>query len=208
MRIGIVMVAAMLLMSGLPTPPAAAAIPDSITVDPVGAAGAWAPGGSVMFMNGTSMSLAATSESQMPVQLAIAGSCALSGARVTAEGGSGACTLTALTRPGNGFAGASNTYRILLTPGWQTAPLAAPASGVIARGTRVRLGRAGLVTTAGQPVEWRVTKGRGVCELIRTANGAMSVMARRTGACNVRASAPGVDGQWKSYAVYRLYTIS
>ena len=208
MRVGFVMGAALLLIAGLPTGTAAAASPDSITVDPVGAAAAWTPGGSVTFMNGTSMSLVATAESQMPVQLAIAGSCALAGTRVTAKGGSGSCTLAALTRPGNGYAGASNTYRILLAPGWQTAPLAAPASGTIARGTRVKLGQARLVTTAGQPVEWRVTKGRGVCELIRSASGATSVIARRSGACNARASAPGVDGQWNAYAVFRVYTIS
>ena len=208
MRVGIVIGAATLLISGLSTGAAAAASPDSITVDPVGAAAAWTPGGSVTFMNGTSMSLVATAESQMPVQLAIAGSCALSGARVTAQAGSGSCTLTALTRPGNGYAGASNTYRILLAPGWQTAPLAAPASGAIARGKRMKLGRAGLVTTAGQAVEWRVTKGRGVCELIRSASEATWVIARRSGSCNVRASAPGVDGQWNAYAVYRIYTIT
>ena len=199
---------ALLLVAGLGAGTAVAASPDSITVDPVGAAAVWVPGGSVTFMNGTSMALAATAESQMPVQLAIAGSCALSGARVTAQAGSGSCTLTALTRPGNGFSGASNTYRILLAPGWQAAVLAAPASGVIARGTRVRLGRAGLETTAGQPVDWTVTKGKRVCELIRSPRGATSILARRSGACNVRASAPGVDGHWNAYAVYRRYTIT
>lgn len=208
MRIGVVIGAALLLTAGLSTGTAAAASADSITVDPVGAAAPWAPGGSVTFMNGTSMSLTATSQSQMPVQLAVAGSCALSGTRVTAQAGSGSCTLTALTRSGNGYAGASNTYRILLAPGWQTAPLAAPASGAIARGQRVRLGRAGLVTTSGQPVEWRVTKGRGVCELIRSSSGAAFVLARRSGSCNVRASALGVEGQWNAYAVFRVYTIS
>lgn len=208
MRVGVVIGVALLLASGFSTGTATAAGPDSITVDPVGAAAAWIPGGSVTFMNGTSMSLLATAESQMPVQLAIAGSCALVGVRVTAQAGAGSCTLTALTRPGNGLAGASNTYRILLAPGWQTAPLIAPPSGSIARGQRVRLGRASLVTTAGQPVEWRVTKGREVCKLIRSPKGATSVIAQRSGACNVRASAPGVEGQWNAYSVYRIYTIS
>ena len=207
-RIGVVLGSALLLVTGLGAGTALAAGADSITVDPVGAASPWTPGGAVTFMNGTSMALVATSESQMPVQLAVAGSCGLTGARITAQEGNGSCTLTALTRAGNGFSGTSNTYRILLAPGWQTAPLAAPASGMRELGSRTRLGRASLVTTAGQPVVWRVTKGRRLCELRRTPSGATWLLARRTGSCNVRASAPGVDGQWNAYAVFRVYTIS
>ena len=202
-----VVVGALVLMAFLGAGPATAASEDSIIVDPVGAAGAWTPGGAVTFMNGTSMALVATSDSQMPVQLAVAGPCVLVGGRITAQSGAGSCTLTALTRPGNGYGGASNTYRILLAPGWQTAPLDAPASGSLTPGTRVRLGRPGLVTTAGQTVAWRVTKGRGSCKVVRTATGATRLLVGRAGSCYVRASAPAVEGQWQAYAVFRAYVI-
>ena len=199
--------AGVILVAFLGAGPASAASEDSIIIDPVGAAGAWTPGGAVTFMNGTSMALVAASESQMPVQLAVAGPCVLAGGRITAQSGAGSCTLTALTRPGNGYGGASNTYRILLAPGWQTAPLDAPASGSLTPGTRVRLGRPGLVTTAGQTVAWRVTKGRGSCKVVRTATGATRLLVGRAGSCYVRASAPAVEGQWQAYAVFRAYVI-
>jgi hypothetical protein len=71
----------------------------------------------------------------------------------------------------------------------------------------VKLGRPGLVTTAGQTVAWRVTKGRGSCKIVRTASGATRLVVRRGGSCNVRASAPTVEGEWKAYAVFRAYVI-
>ncbi|MUH46903.1 MAG: hypothetical protein F2793_10375, partial [Actinobacteria bacterium] len=180
---------------------------DSITVDPVGAAGAWVPGGSVTFMNGTSMALATSSTSNMPVQLAESGPCMLAGNRLTARSGSGSCTVTALTRSGNGFSGAANTYRVLLTPGWQTARLAAPASGVVNRGAVVKLGKPNLRTTAGQLVTWKVTAGKAQCAVVFTSDGTAKLKARKRGPCNIRATAPGVDGQWNRYAVYRAYVI-
>lgn len=159
--------------------------------------------------NGRPYPMTSYSSSGAPVVFTTVGECAVVGNILTAGAGNGICTLTAGTASGGGFSAATASYDIIMTPGAQSVPNAAPRSGRISPGTKVLLGRRGtsLVSSAGQPVTWKVTKGRRLCTIVMRAHRIVLVAGTRTGTCVVVASAPAVPDQWTAMAFSRTYRI-
>ena len=53
---------------------------------------------------------------------------------------------------------------------------------------------------------WRVTTGKTRCHIKRTA-ATYRVVFDRKGVCRVRATAPGIPGQWAPFSSYRTYRV-
>lgn len=181
---------------------------DVITVDPVGVAAPWTPGGAVNLPNGSSTALTVTAASKNKVTLSIVGPCALSGNSVVVKGVGGTCVLTAKTAGGNGYAPVTQTYRVVPGRGTQTAKVVAPVSGTTFRvGQRARLGRLAATTNVGKQVIWTVRpKYKRVCSVYMTGKN-YKVRMKKRGTCIVVGKAPAVPGQWSQFKVVRTYRV-
>lgn len=181
---------------------------DVITVDPVGVAAPWTPGGTVNLPNGSSTALTVTAASKNKVTLSIVGPCSLSGNSVVIRGVGGTCVLTAKTSGGNGYAAVTQTYRVVPGRGTQTAKVVAPASGSTYRvGQRVRLGRLAATTNIGKQVTWEVRpKYKRVCSVYMTGKN-YKVRMKKRGTCIVVGKAPSIPGQWSQFKVVRTYRV-
>lgn len=180
---------------------------DVITVDPVGVAAPWAPGGAVNLPNGSSTPLTVTATSKNKVTLSIVGPCALNGNSVVVRGVGGTCVLTAKTSGGNGYSAVTQTYRIVPGRGTQTAKVVAPVSGTYRLGQRFRLGRLAATTNVGKQVTWQVRpKYKKNCRVYMTRKNYKIKMTRR-GTCVVVGKAPAIPGQWSQFKVVRTYRI-
>lgn len=178
---------------------------DVITVDPVGVAAAWKPGGTVMLPNGSSTPLTVTAASKNKVTLSIVGPCVLSGNAVVVRGVGGTCVLTAKTSGGNGYSAVTQTYNVIPGRGTQTAKIVAPASGTYRVGQRFRLGRLNATTNIGKQVVWKVLpRYKKKCRVYTTKKN-FKLKLKRPGTCVVVAKAPRVDGQWSRLRVKRIY---
>lgn len=180
--------------------------PDAITLNPVGSAGAWAPGASATLYNGASVTLSTSSASGSEVQLRIAGPCSLNGNIVKVNGAGTPCTLTASTKGGNGYAPVTQQYIIQTVAGPQTASVSAPKSGSYAKGKKLKLSALGTVTNLNQPVRWKVTKGGSYCKVIK-GGGYYKLSLVKKGKCTVKGSAPAISNQWTAYSTTRNYTV-
>ena len=183
----------------------AALTQDTITVGPEGAT-PWSPSTPVVLANGTVVTLSVSSTSKLAVRLSLVGPCALAGNTLTVRGVGGNCVLTASTKGGNGYAPASQKYTIGTGQGAQTAVIKAPPSGRYAKGRTLRLGRLNAVTSVNQPIGWRVTKGTKRCAVLQTAR-FYTLKLKKRGVCRVRATAPGIPGQWAPFSTTRTYTV-
>jgi len=135
----------------------------------------------------------------------VIGDCTLKGPFLTATSGSGLCTVTGTSAASGAFLGATESWPIALVPGTQTATIVAPPSGKVRVGRTVTLATASTRTNAGQRVVWSITSGGSRCAL-STKSGRVRLTFTRAGACNVRASASAVPGQWNAFRVTRSYT--
>jgi hypothetical protein len=180
---------------------------DSITLTPAGQ-GTWAPNGSYPVGNGTTLNFSATTLSGAAVTLTDTGPCTISGLSLTATQGSGGCILTATSPGGNGYAGIAQNYTIQLVPGTQVPRVQPRQSGPIKRGAKVTLeGPGNNDTNAGQNMSWKVTSGKANCKLRFPSNGSVRLEAVKAGSCNVRATAPGVPGQWNNLVINRSFNV-
>lgn len=180
---------------------------DVITVDPVGVATAWKPGGTVTLPNGSSTPLTVTATSKNKVTLSIVGPCALSGNALVIRGVGGTCVLTAKTAGGNGYSAVTQTYNVIPGRGTQTAKVVAPASGNYYRGRSLRLGRLAATTNIGTQVVWKVRpKYKKTCRVFTTKKN-FKVKLKRPGTCVVVGKARSVPGQWSQFKVVRTYRV-
>ncbi len=180
--------------------------PDAITVTPAGSSTPWSTTTSVPLPNGSQVELVVASTSKLPVTLAVVGPCALSASTLVVKGVGGSCLLTASTKGNGTYAPATQRYTIGTGVGRQTAALAAPPSRSVPRHSSLRLSRIKATTNIGQPITWRVTTGQARCHIKRTAATYRVVLSRK-GTCRVRATAPGIPGQWAPFSTYRTYRI-
>jgi len=155
--------------------------------------------------NGETVSLNATTTGGGSPTLSVIGDCTLKGPFLTATSGSGLCTVTGTSAASGAFLGATESWPIALVPGTQTATIVAPPSGKVRVGRTVTLATASTRTNAGQRVVWSITSGSSRCAL-STKSGRVRLTFTRAGACNVRASASAVPGQWNAFRVTRSYT--
>jgi len=184
------------------------ALADVITVDPVGGRPPLNPAVPFTLGNGASVQFITSSFSGTPVTLTASGQCTVNGVVLTANSGSGSCTLTATTPGGRGYSAGSASYPISLVPGTQTAAIKAANSGRINKKAKVTLGASGLTTNAGQVVSWKVPKkSRSVCSIITEGNNVKVRAANKRGTCDVIGSARAVPGQWNAYRVTRTYIV-
>lgn len=181
---------------------------DSITLTPAGQ-GTWAPNGSYPMGNGTTLNFSATTLSGAAVSLTDTGPCTIAGLSLTATQGSGGCILTATSPGGNGYAGIQQNYTIQLVPGTQVPRVIPRQSGSIKLGKKITLeGPGNNDTNAGQNMSWRVTSGKANCKLRFPANGSVRIEGVKVGSCNVRATAPGIPGQWNNLVLNRSYRVN
>lgn len=180
---------------------------DVITVDPVGVAAAWKPGGTINLPNGSSTPLTVTAVSKNKVTLSINGPCALSGNALVVRGVGGTCVLSAKTAGGNGYSPVTQAYNVVPGRGTQTAKVVAPESGNYSRGRSLRLGRLAATTNIGKQVTWQVRpKYKRNCRVYTTSKN-FKVKLVRPGTCIVVGKAPAVPGQWSQFKVVRTYRI-
>lgn len=156
---------------------------------------------------GAPAAVTATTASGTAVQTTTSSTCAYADGQLTAKAGTGTCTVT-FSSPGLGAyaPSAATTWTIPLSMGRQTATIAAPKSGTLARWNPVALGAKGLKTNAGVPVRWSVTKGASACQ-IGWKGGNVVLRTRAQGTCTVRAHAGGAAGVWEDFTVTRNYRI-
>lgn len=173
---------------------------DQLTVGPTGQL-PWTPGAGYPVRFGTPLVFTTKSSSSSPVTLSVTGPCTINGSTLSVSAGSGTCTLTAKSSGNATLAPATQNYTITLILGQQTAQLSAPPAGRVAKKTSYLLSSAGLKSSAGQPVTWRVTKGSARCRAEQNSTGAWTLRTIKKGTCVVVASAPAVPGQWG--ALYR-----
>lgn len=179
---------------------------DRITIGPVGQA-PWAPRAGYPLRNASSVTVASSSQSGAPVTLAISGPCTLTGQSIRASTGSGSCTLSA-SSPGRGSFGPGTQVNIMtLIRGVQTATLNPPPAGTLQRGRYYRLAAPGTVTSAGNPVKWRVSFAPKRCKVLKQSDGSYLLRAKKVGRCNVKAYSKTVPGQWLSFKKYYRYTV-
>jgi hypothetical protein len=179
---------------------------DNIVLTPTGQA-SWAANGNYQVANGTTITFTGATSSGAAVVLVDRGPCNVSGLSVTADQGSGACTLFASSPGGNGYGPNTVTYNISLVPGTQVPAFTPPVSGTYRSGRVVVLEAANQQdTNAGQLINWRVRPGSSsVCRLLFPSNGATTLRLTRRGTCNVVATAPAVPGQWNAMNLTRSY---
>ena len=169
--------------------------------------GTWAPNGTYTLGNGTVFTFQATTQSGAPVTLTNQGPCQTAGLTLTIDTGSGQCGLVAASAGGNGYAPVQQGYTVSMTPGLQTATLAAPNNGGFSTGRTVRLQNPAQGTTnARDSVQWRVTSGGSRCRLVYPNSGAVNVRLVRPGQCTVVARAPAVANAWQAFQLRRTYT--
>ena len=179
---------------------------DRITIGPSGQA-AWPPRAGYPLRNASSVTVVASSQSGAPVTLAISGPCTLAGSTVRASTGSGSCTLSA-TSPGRGAFGPGTQVNIMtLIRGVQSATLNPVPAGTLQRGRYYRLASPGTVTSAGNPVTWRVSFAPKRCKVLKQSDGSYLLRAKKLGRCNVKAYSKTVPGQWLPFKKYYRYTV-
>lgn len=157
--------------------------------------------------NGSVITFQIKTASGAAAALAVTGPCSVNGNTITVTQASGQCVATVSSPGGNGYAANQAQYVLNLTPGTQTAALDAPASGKKKKGKTYMLENASQGTTnAGQPITWKITKGKGsVCSLVFASDGSVKVKISKKGYCTVVASAPGVAGAWNAFSLTRQY---
>lgn len=175
-----------------------AANPDFITLTPSGQP-SWQTTSANVLLNGQRLTMNASTLSGNSVTLTTAKPCILQGSVLTANQGSGSCTLTAQSNGGNGYGMVTQTYAVNLDPGVQTANLSAPDSGKVNAGKVVLLLKPGVRTNANRTIVWRVTSGSNICKLIFPSDGSVKLQGQRNGSCTVVASANAVKNQWQAY---------
>ena len=94
-----------------------------------------------------------------------------------------------------------------LIRGVQTATLNPPPAGTLQRGRYYRLAAPGTVTSAGNPVKWRVSFAPKRCKVLKQSDGSYLLRAKKVGRCNVKAYSKTVPGQWLSFKKYYRYTV-
>lgn len=169
--------------------------------------GTWAPNGTYSLPNGSSTTMQASSISGSAVTLTETGPCQVSGLTITVPVGSGTCNIQARTAGSNGYAPVTFGYTVNAVPGQQTAVIAAPQSGKVAKGRTIVLETPDQVdTNAGQNINWKITKGKGsVCKLVYPNDGSVNLKMTGKGKCTVKGYAPGIPNQWAPYQVMRTY---
>ncbi len=157
--------------------------------------------------NATVITFTAQTASGAPVTFAGSGPCTITPTTFTANTGSGQCQLTASSPGGNGYGPVTGTVTVNLTPGTQTAKLAAPQSGKVNVGKTITLEKASQgKTNVGQPITWSITKGKNsVCKLVFADNGAVKLKMLKKGYCDVKAKAPAISGKWNKFVLTRTY---
>lgn len=168
--------------------------------------GTWSPNGTYTLPNGSSTTMTASTLSGAPVTLTETGPCVVSGLTITVPVGNGQCNIQAKSAGGAGYAGVTYGYTVNAGLGQQTATVAAPLSGKIAKGRTVLLEAPGQSdTNAGQNIGWKITKGKGVCRINYPADASVTLTKLKKGSCTVKGFAPGVPGQWAPFTVMRTY---
>ena len=166
------------------------------------------PGASYQLANGSVVTYTATTASGSPATFTETGPCTLTGNTLTVTQGNGQCRVTANSAGGNGLTPTSGTVTVNLVPGTQAPRGNVRASGRVNRGDTVTIvTSANNVTNAGQRMTWRVTSGSRFCELRFPSNGNIRLRAVRNGDCDVRGTAPAVDGQWNRLVINRTYRV-
>ena len=180
--------------------------PDTITINPAGAAGPWPAGSTQGLPNGATVQLNVASASGLPVNLAVTNPCSLAGTTLNVLGVGAPCTLTATTAGGNGFAPGNQSWTIVQGVGTQTATVSPAPSGVYKRGASLRLAPVSARTNLGKPITWAVTSGKAACKVTK-AKGTWKVKLVKKGGCTVQGSAPAVPGQWAAFSTSASYTV-
>lgn len=185
----------------------AATLPaDRITIGPTGQA-PWPPRAGYPLRNASTVTVATSSASGAAVTLAISGPCTLTGQTIRANTGSGSCTLSA-SSPGRGaFGPGTQVNTMTLIRGVQTATLNPVPAGTLQRGRFYRLAGPGTLTSAGNPVKWRVSFAPKRCKVLKQSDGSYLLRAKKLGRCNVKAYSPPVAGQWLPFKKLYRYTV-
>lgn len=166
------------------------------------------PGATYQLPNGSVVTYTATTASGSLATFSETGPCTISGNTVTVTQGNGQCRVTATSPGGNGLTATSATVIVNLVPGAQTPRGNVRASGRVNRGDTVTIvTAANNVTNAGQRMSWRVVSGSRFCELRFPSSGNIRLRAVRNGDCDVRGTAPAVEGQWNRLVVNRTYRV-
>lgn len=166
------------------------------------------PGSSYQVPNGTKLTFTSSTASGSPLAYSTTGPCTISAGNFSANSGTGTCLVSASSPGGNGFGPVTSTVTVALVPGTQTAKLAAPDSGKVNVGKTITVESASQgKTNIGKPISWKITAGKGsICSLSFPSNGSVKVKIKSKGKCTVKATAPGVSGQWNPYSLTRTYT--
>ncbi len=166
------------------------------------------PGATYQLPNGTVVTYTATTASGSIATFTETGPCTISGNTVTITQGNGQCRVTATSPGGNGLSASTGTVIANLVPGAQTPRGNVRASGRIDRGETVTIvSAANNVTNAGQRMSWRIVSGSRFCELRFPSSGNIRLRALRNGDCDVRGTAPAVEGQWNRLVINRTYRV-
>lgn len=161
---------------------------------------------------GTPLILTGTSTG--PVSFTVAGPCSArsepgaipTSTRITlrATATTQRCSLTASVET-EGVTVPSATYDLPILPGVQTAPVRL-RSGSVPRLAQITLGSGTTRTNAGARVKFRVTRGDGLCRILKAGNRTVLRFGGTRGICIVVASAPG-NRNFQPYVVNATYRI-
>ncbi len=166
------------------------------------------PGATYQLPNGSVVTYTATTASGSLATFTETGPCRITGNTLTVTQGNGQCRIVATSPGGNGLTAASGTVTANLVPGTQAPRGTVRASGRVDRGDTVTIvTSANNVTNAGQRMSWRVVNGSRFCELRFPSSGNIRLRAVRNGDCDVRGTAPAVDGQWNRLVINRTYRV-
>lgn len=179
---------------------------DTIVVDPNGDPAPWSSTSPNQVVTGNYV-LTTKTASGAAAKLSVTGAgCALSGNTLVISGTSGSCTLTATSPGGNGYAGTTANFALVIGAGGQTANLALPNSGRVKKGRTITLAAPGQDTTnAGQVIDWNVISGAKSCKLLYPADGSVKMKKVKKGTCVVAGSAPASNNLGPFY-VQRSYS--
>jgi len=178
---------------------------DRITLVPAGSRTAWVPGAGYVLRNGTSVTLNPRTTSGLPVTIASAGTCIVTGTNIAARAGFGTCAITATTAGNANWLPAVQRNTVAMAAGNQTFQPKAPGFRRLVYKRWYRLADPGLVTNTGNPVRWVVTSGTYRCRIKSTPLGAIVFIVRKHGSCTIAARAAGVPQSWLRLNKYYTY---
>ncbi|MDO8732260.1 MAG: Ig-like domain repeat protein [Actinomycetota bacterium] len=179
---------------------------DRITLVPSGTSTAWIPGAGYVLRNSASVTLNPRTTSGLPVTIAAAGSCTVSGTTITAKAGFGTCAITATTAGNANYLPSIQRNTVAMAAGIQTIQAKAPSFSRLAFKRWYRLADPGLVTNTGQSVSWVVTSGTTRCAIKPTVLGAIVIIVKRHGSCTIAARAAGIPQSWLKLNQYFTYS--